>query len=108
MDKEYGGHGFSPLAHSAIISKIAAKSPSAAITVMVPNSLGPAEFLKYYGTDAQKQYYLPRLCRGEEIACFALTGVEAGSDAASITDTGIVCRGEYPRQTDIRRAPQLE
>lgn len=95
MDTQYGGHGFSPLAHAAIISKIAACSVSAAITVMVPNSLGPAEFLKYYGTAEQKQYYLPRLARGEEIACFALTGVEAGSDAASITDTGVVCYGDY-------------
>lgn len=98
MAPEYGGHGFSPFAHAAIISKIAARSVSAAITVMVPNSLGPAEFLKYYGTPAQKDYYLPRLARGEEIACFALTGVEAGSDAASIADTGVVGYGEYAGQ----------
>ncbi len=95
MDPKYGGHGFSPLAHSAIIAKIASRSISAAITVMVPNSLGPAEFLKYYGTEAQKEYYLPRLVRGEEVACFALTGIEAGSDAAGITDSGVVCQGEY-------------
>jgi acyl-CoA dehydrogenase len=95
IEPRYGGHGFSPLAHSAIISKIASRSISAAITVMVPNSLGPAEFLKYYGTESQKNYYLPRLARGQEIACFALTGIEAGSDAASITDTGVVCQGEY-------------
>jgi len=99
MDPAYGGHGFSALAHSAIISKIAARSISAAITVMVPNSLGPAEFLKYYGDAEQKNYYLPRLARGEEIACFALTGVEAGSDAASISDTGVVCYGEYEGKT---------
>jgi acyl-CoA dehydrogenase len=95
MEPRYGGHGFSPLAHSAIIGKIASRSISAAITVMVPNSLGPAEFLKYYGTESQKDYYLPRLARGEEVACFALTGIEAGSDAASITDSGVICRGEY-------------
>jgi acyl-CoA dehydrogenase len=101
METQYGGHGFSPLAHAAIISKIAARSISAAITVMVPNSLGPAEFLKYYGSPAQKQYYLPRLACGEEIACFALTGIEAGSDAASICDTGVVCRGMYEGETVI-------
>lgn len=95
MDPKYGGHGFSPLAHSAIIHKIASRSVSAAITVMVPNSLGPAEFLKYYGTPTQKDYYLPRLACGEEVACFALTGVEAGSDAASITDSGTVCYDDY-------------
>ncbi len=95
IEPRYGGHGFSPLAHSAIIGKIASRSISAAITVMVPNSLGPAEFLKYYGAEAQKEYYLPRLARGEEVACFALTGIEAGSDAASITDSGVVCQGEY-------------
>ncbi len=95
MAPEYGGHGFSPLAHSAIISKIASNSISAAITVMVPNSLGPAEFLKNFGTLEQKNYYLPRLVRGEEIACFALTGPEAGSDAASISDSGVVCWGQF-------------
>jgi acyl-CoA dehydrogenase len=95
LQPEYGGHGFSPVAHSAIISKIAAKSVSAAITVMVPNSLGPGIFLQQYGTPEQKEKYLPRLARGEEIVCFALTGIEAGSDAASITDTGEVCYGEF-------------
>lgn len=99
MDSRYGGHGFSSVGHAAIISKIAARSISAAITVMVPNSLGPAEFLKYYGTEEQKNYYLPRLARGEEIACFALTAIEAGSDAASITDNGRVCYGEYAGKT---------
>ncbi|MBS0349891.1 MAG: acyl-CoA dehydrogenase [Proteobacteria bacterium] len=95
LETEYGGHGFSPVAHSVIISKIATKSVSAAITVMVPNSLGPGIFLQHYGTPEQKQKYLPRLARGEEVTCFALTGIEAGSDAASITDTGEVCYGEY-------------
>lgn len=93
--KEYGGHGFSVWAHSHIISKIASRSVSAGVTVMVPNSLGPAEFLQHFGTLAQKQYYLPRLARGEEIPAFALTGLEAGSDATAITDTGIVCRGIF-------------
>ncbi len=98
IDPKYGGHGFSALAHSSIISKIASRSLSAAIMVMVPNSLGPAEFIKHYGTDDQKNYYLPRLASGLEIPCFALTGIEAGSDAASISDTGVVCYGEYDGQ----------
>lgn len=93
--KEYGGLGFSATAHSTIVGKVAARSSSAAVTVMVPNSLGPAELLIHYGTEAQKNYYLPRLVNGEEIPCFALTGLEAGSDAGSITDTGEVCHGEY-------------
>ncbi len=95
IDPCYGGHGFSPAAHSAIIAKIASRSYSTAISVMVPNSLGPAEFLKYFGTQAQKDYYLPRLACGTEIPCFALTSIEFGSDAASITDYGVVCHGQY-------------
>ncbi|OGO93126.1 MAG: acyl-CoA dehydrogenase [Coxiella sp. RIFCSPHIGHO2_12_FULL_44_14] len=95
IDKEYGGLGFSAVAHSAIITKIASRSVSAAISVMVPNSLGPAEFLMHYGTLEQKKYYLPRLACGEEIGCFALTAVEAGSDASAIADTGIVCKEWY-------------
>ncbi|MDF2868278.1 MAG: acyl-CoA dehydrogenase, partial [Gammaproteobacteria bacterium] len=93
--KEYGGLGFSALAHSTIILKLASRSISAGVTVMVPNSLGPAELLYHYGTKEQKDYYLPRLARAEEIPCFALTGPEAGSDAAAMTDTGVVCMGEY-------------
>jgi acyl-CoA dehydrogenase len=89
---EYGGLGFSALAHSQVIMKLASRSVTAAVTVMVPNSLGPAELLLRYGTQEQKEYYLPRLARGEEVPCFALTGPEAGSDAASIPDTGVVCR----------------
>lgn len=92
---EYGGHGFSALAHSAVIMKIASRSITAAVTAMVPNSLGPAELLLHYGTRTQKEYFLPRLARGEEIPCFALTGPEAGSDAAAIPDRGIVCKGEF-------------
>lgn len=95
IPEEYGGLGFSALAHSTIVTKIATKSSSAAVTAMVPNSLGPAELLMKYGTEEQRQNYLPKLASGEEIPCFALTGPEAGSDAGAMTDTGIVCRGEY-------------
>lgn len=95
IPKEYGGLGFSALAHSTIVVKIATRSISAAVNTMVPNSLGPAELLLHYGTSEQKAYYLPRLARGEEIPCFALTGPEAGSDAGSLTDTGIVCYEEF-------------
>lgn len=93
--KQYGGLGFSALAHSTIITKIATRSGSAAVSIMVPNSLGPAELLTHYGTEEQKNYYLPRLVRGEEIPCFALTAPEAGSDAGSIPDTAIVCKGQF-------------
>ena len=95
IPKENGGLGFSALAHSQIVMKIASRSPTAAVSMMVPNSLGPAELLLRYGTDVQRDYYLPRLADGREIPCFALTGPEAGSDAASIPDRGIVCYGEY-------------
>lgn len=95
IPKSYGGLGFSALAHSEVVQKIATHSLTAAITTMVPNSLGPAELLINYGTEHQKQHYLPRLARGEEIPCFALTSPEAGSDASAITDVGIVCEGEF-------------
>jgi acyl-CoA dehydrogenase len=95
IPKEYGGKGFSALAHSSIVVKIATRSVSAAVNTMVPNSLGPGELLVHYGTEEQKNYYLPRLAKGDEIPCFGLTSPEAGSDAGSITDSGIVCRGEY-------------
>ncbi|MEJ2566072.1 MAG: acyl-CoA dehydrogenase [Gammaproteobacteria bacterium] len=95
IPRNYGGLGFSALAHSAVVMKIATRSITTAVTVMVPNSLGPAELLLHYGTEEQKNHYLGRLARGEEIPCFALTGPEAGSDASSIPDTGIVCRGEF-------------
>ena len=97
----YGGLGFSALAHSAVIMKLASRSITAAVTAMVPNSLGPAELLMQYGTPSQKDYYLPRLARGEEIPCFALTGPEAGSDAASMPDLGIVCKGIFAGQEII-------
>lgn len=95
IPKHYGGKGFSALAHSAVVCKLASRSGSAAVDVMVPNSLGPGELLLHYGTDEQKQYYLPRLASGEEVPCFGLTGTEAGSDASAMQDTGVVCAGEF-------------
>lgn len=92
---EHGGKGFSETAHSEIVMKISTRSVSTAVTVMVPNSLGPGELLLEYGTDQQKSYYLPRLCRGDEIPCFALTSPVAGSDAGAIPDKGIVCKGQW-------------
>src|SRR6185295_4081074 len=95
IPKSYGGMGFSALAHSAVVMKLSTRSGAAAISVMVPNSLGPAELLLHYGTEQQKTYYLPRLAKGQEIPCFALTSPEAGSDAASIPDYGVVCKGVW-------------
>ena len=95
IPKQYGGLEFSAYAHSCVLAKIASRSTTCSSTVAVPNSLGPAELLNHYGTEEQKNHYLPRLARGEEIPCFALTGPRAGSDAASIPDTGIVCRGQW-------------
>ena len=91
---EYGGKGFSSKAHSAVVMKLASRSITAAVTVMVPNSLGPAELIGAYGTKEQKDYYLPRLANGTEIPCFALTGPDAGSDAGSIPDRGVVVKNE--------------
>lgn len=99
IPKEYGGLGFSALAHSAVIMKLTTKSGTAAISVMVPNSLGPAELLLHYGTRAQKDYYLPRLAKGLEMPCFALTSPEAGSDAGNIPDFGVITRGEWRGET---------
>lgn len=98
IPERYGGLGFSAAAHSAVVMKIASRSVTAAVTVMVPNSLGPAELLLKYGTDAQREHHLPRLARGEDIPCFALTGPYAGSDAASLPDRGVVCWGEHEGQ----------
>lgn len=92
IPKRYGGKGFSEFAHSEILVQLASRSLTLASTVAVPNSLGPAELLLHYGTPEQRDYYLPRLASGEEIPCFALTGPEAGSDASSLTDYGIVCK----------------
>src|SRR3989442_10594440 len=95
IPKQYGGLGFSALAHSAVVQKLATRSSTAAISVMVPNSLGPGELLLHYGSDEQKNHYLPRLAKGLEVPCFALTSPEAGSDAASIPDFGVVCKGTW-------------
>src|SRR5215471_13440556 len=100
IPKEYGGLGFSAFAHSEVVAKLASRCSAAVVTVMVPNSLGPGELLLHYGTEEQKRHYLPRLAKGLEIPCFALTNPHAGSDAAAIPDSGIVCMGEYQgRQT---------
>lgn len=98
IPEKFGGLGFSAQAHSAIIAKLASRSVTAAVTVMVPNSLGPAELLLHYGTEEQRRHYLPRLARGEEIPCFALTEPEAGSDAASTQSTGVIGYGEWEGQ----------
>ena len=90
IPKEYGGHGFSAIAHSRVVTRISSRSVAAAVTVMVPNSLGPGELLLHYGTEEQRKYYLPRLAKGDEVPCFGLTGPEAGSDAAATQSTGIV------------------
>jgi acyl-CoA dehydrogenase len=95
IPKRYGGLEFSALAHSAVVQKLSTHCSAAAVSVMVPNSLGPAELLLHYGTEAQKDYYLPRLAKGLEIPAFALTNPQAGSDAASIPDLGIVCKGQW-------------
>ncbi|MGE5615507.1 MAG: acyl-CoA dehydrogenase [Bacillota bacterium] len=95
IPKSYGGLGFSAYAHSEIVTKISTRSGTAAVTVMVPNSLGPAELLIHYGTEEQKNHYLPRLAKGQEIPCFALTNPDAGSDAGAIPDFGIVCKGTH-------------
>jgi acyl-CoA dehydrogenase len=98
IPKEFGGREFSHYAQSRIMSKIASRSGTAAVTAMVPNSLGPGELLMNYGTEEQKQRWLPGLAKGIEIPCFGLTGPEAGSDAGSIPDTGIVCKGVHEGQ----------
>jgi len=101
IPKRYGGLEFSAQAHSAVVMKVSSRSVTAATTVMIPNSLGPAELLLHYGTDEHKNYYLPRLARGQDIPCFALTGPEAGSDASSMPDRGSVCRAEFQGKKDV-------
>lgn len=101
LPRQYGGLGFSARAHSEIVVKIASRSLTAGVTVMVPNSLGPGELILKYGTLKQKEYYLPRLAKGEEIPCFALTSPEAGSDASAMTDTGIVCRRDFGGEQSV-------
>jgi len=95
ISKKYGGLGFSALGHSMVLQKLASRSVAVAASVAVPNSLGPAELLHKYGTDDQKNHYLPRLAAGTDIPCFALTGPSAGSDATSIPDTGVVCKRKF-------------
>lgn len=94
VPKKFGGHEFSATAHSAIVAKLASRCGPLATTVMVPNSLGPAELLMHYGTDKQKEYYLPRLAAGVEMPCFALTEPNAGSDAGGMTSSGTVFKAE--------------
>lgn len=95
IPKRYGGLEFSAQANSAVVMKLASRNVTAAVTVMVPNSLGPGELLMHYGTEEQKNHYLPRLASGEEIPCFALTSALAGSDAGAMPDKGIVCRDQF-------------
>ncbi len=95
IPKQYGGLEFSAYANAMVITKLASRSTAASSTVGVPNSLGPAELLLHYGTDEQKQHYLPGLASGDEIPCFALTSPQAGSDAAALIDSGIVCKGDW-------------
>ncbi|NOR79880.1 MAG: acyl-CoA dehydrogenase, partial [Methyloprofundus sp.] len=95
IPKHYGGLEFGEYAHSQIVMKISSRSTSAAVTVMVPNSLGPAKLLLAYGSEQQKDYYLPRLATGSEIPAFALTGPQAGSDAGAMPDTGVLCYADF-------------
>jgi alkylation response protein AidB-like acyl-CoA dehydrogenase len=95
IPKEYGGLGFSARGHSEVVVKVASRSIAGGVTVMVPNSLGPAELLLHYGTDEEKQEYLPKLATGEHIPCFALTNPHAGSDASNIPDIGYIGQGTY-------------
>ena len=99
IPKQYGGLEFSAYANAAVITKLAGRSPTASSTIGVPNSLGPAELLLHYGTDEQKQHYLPGLAAGTEIPCFALTSPQAGSDAAALIDSGVVCEGKWEGKT---------
>jgi acyl-CoA dehydrogenase len=95
IPKQYGGKEFSAYAHSQIAMKLASRSGDLGTTVMVPNSLGPAELLLQFGTDEQKNHYLPRLANGQDVPCFALTSADAGSDAGAMPDRGVVCKGQW-------------
>jgi len=101
IPKQYGGLEFSAYANAMVITKLASRSPTASSTVGVPNSLGPAELLLHYGTEEQKNHYLPSLAAGTEIPCFALTSPEAGSDAAALIDSGVVCKGKWGGKTIV-------
>ncbi|PXA88886.1 acyl-CoA dehydrogenase [Caulobacter sp. D4A] len=95
IPKEYGGLGFSAFGHAEIVRRIATRSVSAAVTTMVPNSLGPGELILRFGTKAQQDHWLPRLADGREVPAFGLTSPEAGSDAGAMIDEGVVCRGTW-------------
>jgi acyl-CoA dehydrogenase len=95
ISKEHGGLGFSPQAQSLVLGRIASRSPDVCTLVMVPNSLGPGELIEKYGTPEQKEHFLPRLARGIEVPCFALTGPTSGSDAATMRDVGYVTKGRH-------------
>jgi acyl-CoA dehydrogenase len=99
IPKQYGGLEFSAYATAMVLSKVGSRSATVGSTIGVPNSLGPAELLLHYGTDAQKERYLPGLADGSEIPCFALTSLQAGSDAASLIDSGVVCKGKWNGKT---------
>lgn len=101
IPKQYGGKQFSAYMHSQVVMKLSTRCSALAVSVMVPNSLGPAELLLHYGTEAQKDYYLPRLAVGVEVPCFALTSPYAGSDAAAIPDLGVVCMGMYEGRSTL-------
>jgi len=101
IPKQYGGLEFSAYANAMVIAKLASRSPTASSTVGVPNSLGPAELLLHYGTEEQKNHYLPGLAAGTEIPCFALTSPQAGSDAAALIDSGVVCKGKWNGKTIV-------
>lgn len=101
IPKQYGGLDYSAYCHSQVVMKIGSRSGSAGVTVMVPNSLGPGKLLMTYGTEEQKDYYLPRLAKGIEIPCFGLTGPDAGSDAGAMPDTGVVCYGSFEGEEKV-------
>ncbi len=101
IPKQYGGLDYSAYCHSQVVMKIGSRSGSAGVTVMVPNSLGPGKLLMTYGTQEQKDYYLPRLAKGIEIPCFGLTGPDAGSDAGAMPDSGVVCYGSYDGEDNV-------
>ncbi len=101
IPRQYGGLDYSAYCHSQVVMKIGSRSGSAGVTVMVPNSLGPGKLLMTYGTEEQKDYYLPRLAKGIEIPCFGLTGPDAGSDAGAMPDTGVVCYGSYEGEEKV-------
>ncbi len=101
IPKQYGGLDYSAYCHSQVVMKIGSRSGSAAVTVMVPNSLGPGKLLMTYGTEEQKDYYLPRLAKGIDIPCFGLTGPNAGSDAGAMPDSGVICYGTYDGKDNI-------